>query len=72
MKSRIDWRNKRQVLFLVLGVVAVVMIAGMAAAWLNRNKTLCSDGKPPTAQRPGLLGQGVYRCHNGQIVTTPG
>ena len=72
MKSRLDWRNKRQVLFLVLGVIALVMIAGAGAAWVTRNNTLCSDGKPPLAQRAGLLGQGLYRCHNGQIVTTPG
>ncbi|MDX6427507.1 MAG: hypothetical protein QOD52_2912 [Gaiellaceae bacterium] len=72
MKRRLDWRNKRQVLFLILGVIAIVMIAGASAAWVTRNNTLCSDGKPPVAQRAGLLGQGLYKCHNGQIVTTPG
>lgn len=72
MRWRLDWRSKRQVLFLVLGVVALVMIAGAGAAWITRNQTLCSDGKPPVAQRAGILGQGLYRCHNGQIVTTPG
>ena len=41
----------------------------MGAAWLNRNNTICSDGKPPVAQRGGVLGQVVYQCHNGQIVT---
>jgi hypothetical protein len=53
-------------------VIALVMIAGAGAAWVTRNHTLCSDGKPPVAQRAGILGQGLYRCHNGQIVTTPG
>jgi hypothetical protein len=72
VKWRFDWRNKRQVLFLVLTVVALGMIAGGAAAWVNRKNTLCSDGKPPIQQRAGILGQGLYRCHNGQIVTTPG
>jgi hypothetical protein len=72
VKRRLDWRNKRQVLFLILGVIAIVMIAGASAAWVTRNNTLCSDGKPPVAQRAGLLGQGLYKCHNGQIVTTPG
>ena len=67
-----DWRSKRHVLFLVLGIVALVMIAGAGAAWVTRNNTLCTDGKPPVAQHAGLLGQGLYRCHNGQIVTTPG
>jgi hypothetical protein len=44
----------------------------MAAAWVNRDNTLCRDGKPPRLQQGGLLGQTVYLCHNGQLVTTPG
>ncbi|HEY8647407.1 MAG TPA: hypothetical protein VIL77_16175 [Gaiellaceae bacterium] len=72
MNWRLDWRSKRQVLFLVLTVVLLVMIAGAGAAWITRNSTLCSDGKPPVAQHAGILGQGLYKCHNGQIVTTPG
>jgi vancomycin permeability regulator SanA len=72
VKWRFDWRSKRHVLFLVLGIVVLVMIAGAGAAWVTRNSTLCSDGKPPVAQRAGVLGQGLYRCHDGQIVTTPG
>ena len=72
MSRRFDWHSKRQVLFLILGVIGLVMIAGAGAAWVTRNHTLCSDGKPPVAQRAGILGQGLYRCHNGQIVTTPG
>jgi hypothetical protein len=69
---RIDWHSKRQVLFLILTIVFLVMVAGAGAAWIARNNTICSDGKPPVAQQAGLLGQGLYRCHNGQIVTTPG
>jgi hypothetical protein len=72
MIRRFDWRSKRHVLFLILAIVALVMIAGASAAWVVRNNTLCSDGKPPVAQQPGILGQGLYKCHNGQIVTTPG
>ena len=41
----------------------------MARAFLNRNDTICSDGKAPVAQRGGILGQVIVRCHNGQIVT---
>ena len=67
-----NWRSKRQVLFLILGVVALMMAAGMAAAWHNRKNTTCSDGKPPVEQRGGILGQNLFLCHNGQIVTTPG
>ena len=67
-----NWRSKRQVLALIAGVVVVMAIGGMLAAWHNRNATTCGDGKPPLQQRGGLLGQTVYRCHNGQLVTTPG
>jgi len=68
----VNWRSKRQVLILIAGVVVVMAAAGMFAAWHNRNNTTCADGKPPVAQRGGLLGQTVFRCHNGQLVTTPG
>jgi hypothetical protein len=68
----VNWRSKRQVLILIAGVVVVMAVAGMFAAWHNRNKTTCADGKPPVQQRGGLLGQTVFRCHNGQLVTTPG
>jgi hypothetical protein len=60
------------VLVLILGVVALMIAAGMAAAWINRKNTTCSDGKPPVEQRGGILGQNLFLCHNGQIVTTPG
>ena len=59
-------------LALIVGVCALVFAFGMAAAWHNRDTTICKDGKPPAAQAGGLLGQTVYRCHDGQIVTTPG
>jgi len=63
-------RSKWQVL-LVIGLVCLgTFIFGMAAAWHNRHHTLCRDGKAPVAQEGGLLGQTVYRCHNGQTVTT--
>jgi hypothetical protein len=68
----VNWRSKRQVLALIIGVVVVMMLAGMAAAWHNRKNTTCSDGKPPIEQRGGLLGQNEFLCHNGKIFTTPG
>ena len=64
-----NWRDRRKVLLLVGAICAAVFVAGMGAAWLNRNHTICSDGKSPVAQRGGVLGQVVYRCHNGEIVT---
>jgi len=62
--------SKRSVLLVLGAVCVIVFVAGMAAAWHNRHHTLCKDGKPPTAQEAGILGQTVYRCHNGQMVTT--
>ncbi len=64
-----NWHDRRKVLLLVGVICTLVFVAGMAAAWLNRNDTICSDGKAPVEQRSGVLGQVVYRCHNGQIVT---
>ena len=54
---------------LIAVVCAAVFAAGMAAASFARNSTICRDGKDPVAQRGGLLGQVVYRCHDGQVVT---
>jgi hypothetical protein len=65
----VNWRSKRYVLTLIAVLCAAVFVAGIAAAYLNRNKTICRDGKDPVAQRGGLLGQVVYRCHDGQVVT---
>jgi hypothetical protein len=68
----VDWKSKKAVLALIGAVCVVVFAAGMVAAWNNRHHTICPDGKPPVAQRGGLLGQIEYRCHDGRIVTTPG
>lgn len=65
-----NWTSKRAVLTLIGAVCLAVFIGGMAAAWHNRHHTICPDGKPPVAQRPGLLGQTEYRCHDGRTVTT--
>ena len=64
-----NWRSRRSVGALIAVVCAAVFVAGIAAAYFNRNSTICRDGRDPVAQRGGLLGQVVYRCHDGQIVT---
>jgi hypothetical protein len=66
----VNWQSKRAVLLLIGAVCLVMFVAGMAAFWHNRDHKLCSDGKVPVQQAQGLLGQTVYRCHNGQTVTT--
>jgi hypothetical protein len=65
----VNWHSPRKVLLLVGVICALVFVAGMGAAWLNRDNSICSDRKDPVAQRGGILGQVVYQCHNGQIVT---
>ncbi|HEY0416802.1 MAG TPA: hypothetical protein VGC78_10470 [Gaiellaceae bacterium] len=65
-------RSKKAVLAAIAAVCLVVFAAGMAAAWNNRHHTICADGKPPLRQRGGLLGQVVYECQDGRLVTTPG
>ncbi|HEY6963457.1 MAG TPA: hypothetical protein VI408_16350 [Gaiellaceae bacterium] len=67
-----NWHSKRAVLALIGAACVVVFVAGMAAAWNNRHHTICRDGRPPKQQQGGILGQVVYKCHDGQIVTTPG
>jgi hypothetical protein len=68
---KVNWRSKRTVLIALFGVCLALFIAGMAAAWVNRDNTICKDGKPPREQQGGILGQVVYLCHNGQLITTP-
>jgi hypothetical protein len=68
----VNWRSKRAVVLAIFAVCLVVFGAGMAAAWVNRDHTICRDGKPPREQKGGLLGQTVYLCHDGQLITTPG
>ena len=61
--------TKRLVLIGLAVWVAVAIVAGAGFAFLHRNDTICSDGKPPTLQSDAGLGQVRYLCHNGDIVT---
>jgi hypothetical protein len=66
---RLNFKSRRTVLLLLGGACAVVFAAGVLAGWVNRHHTICRDGKPPVAQRGGILGQTEFRCHDGQTVT---
>jgi hypothetical protein len=63
-------RDKKRV-YVGLGVlIAALFCVGILAGYVSRNDKLCSDGKPPTRQRPDVsLGHIVYQCHDGQLVT---
>jgi hypothetical protein len=65
----VNWRNRRSVVILLAVVCTGLFAAGIAAAYLHRHDKVCHDKLAPVAQRGGLLGQVVVRCHNGQIVT---
>jgi hypothetical protein len=65
----VNWHSPRRVLLLVAVVCGALFVAGIATAYLHRHDKLCGDGKAPVAQRGGLLGQVIVRCHNGQVVT---
>jgi hypothetical protein len=65
----VRWHDKRTVVALVAAVCGAIFLAGMGAAWINRDDTICSDRKEPVAERGGVMGQVVYQCHDGQIVT---
>jgi hypothetical protein len=65
----VNWHSPRSVLVLVAVVCGALFVAGMVTAVLHRHDKICGDGKAPVAQRGGLLGQVVVRCHSGQIVT---
>jgi hypothetical protein len=62
-------RDRRRVFIVIAIVTGILFVAGGFAAWFSRNDTICSDGKPPKAQRDMGLGQTEYLCHNGQLVT---
>jgi hypothetical protein len=65
----VNWRDRRSVLIVIAVVCTGLFAAGLGAAYLNRNTTVCKDKLAPVAQHGGLLGQVVVRCHNGEIVT---
>jgi hypothetical protein len=73
LPGRFTLRNRRKAVLLGIFVACLLIFgAGMAAAWLARNNTICKDGKPPVAQMGGQLDPTIYKCHNGEIVTQPG
>ncbi|HEX3805902.1 MAG TPA: hypothetical protein VHV52_03885 [Gaiellaceae bacterium] len=64
-----NWTSRRTVLLALAGVCVVLFAGGMAAAWHNRDHTLCKDGKPPVSQRSDMLGTVDYKCHDGSVIT---
>jgi hypothetical protein len=48
-------------------------VIGLAAGWAGRKAPICKDGRPPVAEQDqGPLGDVLFRCHDGQTVTSYG
>jgi len=62
-------RDRRKVLLAIAVFAVLGILSGAGYAYLHRNDTICRDGKPPIQQNDNGLGQIMYRCQNGQIVT---
>ena len=59
-------------LLLIGAVCLVVFVGGMIAAWNNRHHTICPDGKPPVAQRGGLLAVASVLGREFEVVALAG
>jgi hypothetical protein len=62
-------RDRRRVLLAIAVFAVITLIAGVGYSYQHRNDTICRDKLPPVSQNDDGLGQILYRCHNGQIVT---
>ena len=68
-RRSVNWRNRRSVVLLVIAVCDGALRRRHGRRVPEPARPICSDGKAPVAQRGGLLGQVVVRCHDGQVVT---
>jgi hypothetical protein len=69
---KVNWKSKKFVLGLIAAACFLVFVGGMAAAWHNRNHTVCGKNEIPVAERGGYYVPGEFRCPDGRVVTTPG
>jgi hypothetical protein len=61
----------RRIALLAIAAAVIASFAAGIAYWIfaGRHHQICSDGRPPVQQRGTDLGQVVYRCHDGKVVT---
>jgi hypothetical protein len=64
--------QRKRVLWGLVAVAAILFIGGMAVAFAQRHHTICTDKQPPIAQKMLDIGQMVYQCQNGELVTVGG
>jgi hypothetical protein len=61
--------TKKATLLGLLLVSLLLFAGGMLAFFLQRNQTICPNGKPPVASRSAVLEPTEYRCSDGVVVT---
>lgn len=62
---------QKKVFYVSLAALLLVLfVAGVITGYVGRHSSICPDGKPPTAQQDTGLGQVLFRCQNGQTVTS--
>jgi hypothetical protein len=62
--------RRRRTLIGLAVLVAVLFLAGVAIGYVSRKNSICRDDKPPVAQNDTGLGQILFRCADGQVVTS--
>lgn len=62
-------RQKRIFYISLAGALLVLFVAGLVFGYVGRRTSICADHKPPVSQNDNGLGQILFRCQNGQIVT---
>jgi hypothetical protein len=62
--------RKRRTLIGLAVLVAVLFLVGVAVGYVSRKNSICRDDKPPIQQQDTGLGQILFRCAYGQVVTS--
>lgn len=62
-------RQKRIFYASLVGVLLLLFVAGLVVGYAGRKTSICADHKPPLSENDNGLGQILFRCQNGQIVT---
>ena len=63
--------SQKRVFYLSLTAALIVLfIAGVIAGYVGRTSSICRDNKPPIAENDTGIGEVLFRCHNGQTVTS--
>lgn len=61
---------QKRLFYLVLAATLLVLfVAGLVTGYVGRHTAICPDGKPPLSQEDTGIGQVLFRCQDGRIVT---